>query len=419
MAYSVTPRAPADVLATYRSCCDKAGVLPDVSTLSALSEGSPTLCARGNSAVLAVLDLLSSGKVPHVSSLHFGGRPLRPDTIVAIATFLRENNRSVSELKIPKARLRDEGSSALLAGLLGAGKRSPLRKLDFRGNKLSTPTALALSAAMTDPVTSGGIARLTHLDVSNNYLGTDGIEALQTSAAARGKSEPIEMRHYGNHVLVEILNGVTHGVGLLVALVMGSILVYRSSQTLPVYQTVSLALYVASLCTMFLSSCLYHCFFRLPGAQRFWHTADHCSIFILIAGSYTPFVTCYTLDPLTVAGPIVLAVVWISAIVGVLISFKVIRAPDKVRTFLALAIGWSGLCVVETVFLRMSTVVVSLVVAGGVAYSGGIGFYLAGKKKPVMHVYWHLAVMLGGALHMIALWHVVTIRAIAAGLPVH
>lgn len=419
MAYSIIPTAPAEVVTTYRTCCDRAGVLPSVSTLTALAEGSPTLAARGNSAVIAVILLLSTGKVPHVTSLHFGGHALRPDTIVALATFLRDDNAAVSELRVPKARLRDEGSSALLAALLGAGTKSPLRKLDFRGNKLSQTTALSLAAAMTDPVSCGGISQLTFLDVSNNYLGTAGIDALQASASARSKSEPIELRLYGNHVLVEILNSVTHGVGLVVALVMGSILVYRASKTLPGYQTLSFALYVGSLCTMFCSSCLYHSFFRLPGAQKFWHTADHCSIFILIAGSYTPFVACYTLDPLTVAGPIVLSVVWISAIVGVLISFKVIRASDNVRTFLALAIGWSGLGVVRQVFARMSSFVMLLVVAGGVAYSGGIAFYIRGKKVPHMHVYWHLAVMLGGALHMVALWHLVTVRALEAGLPVH
>jgi hemolysin III len=406
-----------DILVAYRSACDMAGMLPDVPTLGALREGCPTLSACGDAAVVALLSLLSSGAAPHVTCLHFGGSALDSATITALASFLREGNKAVSELRLPKARLRDAGASALLAALLAAGKASPLRTLDIRSNKLKASTAYSLAAALGDPAAAGGIARLSYLDVSNNYIGHEAAVALESAAAARAKVDgPLELRVYGNLVLVEVLNGVTHGVGVLLALIAGSILVYRASSVLPAYQTLSMALYVISLCTMFLSSCLYHCFFRLPAAQKFWHTADHCSIFILIAGSYTPFLACYTMDPPTVAGPFVLAVVWISAIVGVLIAFKIIRATDRIRSGFALAMGWSGLTVIRTIHQRMSVYVLTFVVAGGLAYSGGIAFYLAGKKKPMMHVYWHLAVMLGGSLHMFGLWSLVSTRAVEQGL---
>jgi hemolysin III len=406
--------ADGDLIAHYRLACAGAGMLPDVTTLQALSERAPTLTARGDAPAMALLSLLSSGFASHVTCLSLGRSPLSPTTVAALAGFLRDSNRSVSELRLPRAKLRDEGASAILAALVAAGDTSPLRSLDLRSNKLRPVTAHSLAAAMKDPKVSGGIARLSYLDLSNNYVGYDGVRALEHAAAARAHSGGrLEMQLYGNLVLVEVLNGVTHGIGVLAALVVGSILVYRASGVLPGYQTLSMSLYVISLCTMFFSSCLYHCFFRLPAAQRFWHTADHCSIFILIAGSYTPFVACYTLDPPTVAGPFVLAVVWISAIIGVLIAFKVIRTSDNVRTFFALAMGWVGLLVVRTIFQRMTSLILSLVVSGGLSYSGGIAFYIAGKRRPMMHVYWHLAVMFGGALHMYALWILVSARALA------
>lgn len=404
--------ADSDLVGMYRSACAGVGMLPDVLTLQMMAERAPTLSARGDAPVMALLSMLSSGLLPHVTSLHMGRSSLSPKAVAALARFLRDANRSVSELRLERAKLRDEGASTLLAAIVAAGSSSPLRSLDLRSNKLQPSTAHSLAAAMGDIKVAGGISRLSYLDLSNNYFGDVGVQVLKKAAAMRAESEgTVELLLHGNLVLVEVLNGVSHGIGVLSALVIGSILVYRASHVLPGYQVLAMALYVISLCTMFFSSCLYHCFFRLPAAQRFWHTADHCSIFVLIAGSYTPFVACYTMDPPTVAGPVVLAVVWISAIIGVLIAFKVVRASDNVRSGFALAMGWVGLLVVRTIFNRMSTFILSLVVAGGLSYSGGILFYLAGKTRPMMHVYWHLAVMLGGGLHMYALWNHVSIQA--------
>lgn len=406
----------ADLVRAYRAACADANTLPDTLTLQCMAERAPTLTARGDAPVMAVLSMFMAGDLPHVTSLHFGRAALAAPTVAALADFLRSENRSVSELRLNGAKLRDGGASALLAAVVAAGAASALRSLHLGSNKLRPRTAFSLAAAIGDAKVAGGISRLSHLDLSNNYFGCDGVDALQCAASLRAENDrPLDIHLSGNLVKVEVLNGITHGVGVILALVIGSVLVYRSSKVLPAYQTFAIALYVLSLCTMFLSSCLYHCFFRLPAAQRFWHTADHCSIFILIAGSYTPFVACYTLDPLTIAGPIVLAVVWISAIVGVLIAFKVVRASDHVRSGFALAMGWVGLAVVRTIFHRMSSFILGLVVAGGLAYSGGVVFYLAGKRRPMMHVYWHLAVMLGGGLHMYGLWNHVSVRAALQG----
>lgn len=411
--------AAADLVRAYRAACAEANTLPDTLTLQCMAERTPTLSARGDAPVMAVLSMFMAGDLPHVTSLHFGRAALGPVTVAALAKFLRTENHSVSELRLNGAKLRDGGASALLAAVVAAGGASPLRSLHLGSNKLRPRTALSIAAAIGDAKVAGGLARLSQLDLSNNYFGVAGVEALQHAASVHEEENgrPLDIRVSGNLVLVEVLNGVTHGIGVMLALVIGSVLVYRSSKVLPGYQTLAMAVFVLSLCTMFLSSCLYHCFFRLPAAQRFWHTADHCSIFVLIAGSYTPFVACYTLDPLTVAGPIVLAVVWISAIVGVLIAFKVVRASDRVRSGFALAMGWVGIAVVRTIFFRMSTLILSLVVAGGLSYSGGVFFYLAGKRRPMMHVYWHLAVMLGGGIHMYALWNHVSVRAALLGQP--
>jgi hemolysin III len=240
-----------------------------------------------------------------------------------------------------------------------------------------------------------------------------GVVALEKAVAQRPHGA-ISVNVMGNLVLVEVLNGITHGIGSLGAIIGGISMIHYAWPVLPLYQTLSVLLFCASLLTMFLSSCLYHSCFRVPGLREFLHGMDHCSIFILIAGSYTPFISCYTLDPITAAGPVVLVLVWIFAIIGVLMSLQVIPAGRRTRAFFALAMGWIGIAPVKTLAARMEPGAMASVFAGGMAYSGGLVLYLLGKRVPMLHVFWHLAVMLGGGLHFYAIWHYPVQKAIAA-----
>jgi hemolysin III len=122
---------------------------------------------------------------------------------------------------------------------------------------------------------------------------------------------------------------------------------------------------------------------------------------------------CYTFDPMTVSGPFCLVAVWICAVIGVLMGLRVIRAENATRAYFALAMGWIGIIPVRTMVARMEWQVFALVFAGGVAYSGGVYFYIGGRRRPMMHVIWHLAVMLGGSLHYAALWQFVSLRQVA------
>lgn len=392
----------ADACDAYRRACLDANILPCYETLASLERGETALSAKGDGLATALLSFLSKTGAPGVTSVNFGGAALSPGTIAAICTFVRDQNVSVRTLHLRKTKLRDKGASMLLSALLAAGAETPLRELDIRSNKLSFATAKSLGAALLDRH-NGGIGKLTAIDVSNNHMGHKGVAALNSAIASRGKGGPeVSLRAAGNMVVVETLNGITHGLGVLFTIIFGTLLVATSYPLVPFSQTLSLTLFCASLCTMFLSSTLYHSFHRIPPAHRFFHTADHCSIFVLIAGSYTPFIVCYAMDPPTVLGAISLCVIWICAIVGVLISFKIIPANPKVRSFFALGMGWSGVLVGPTILSRMPTAVMVYVVAGGLSYTGGTVFYLMGRSRPVLHVIWHLAVMLGGGLHIYA-----------------
>jgi hemolysin III len=369
---------------------------------AAVAASSNARSARGDANVLALLDeLAASSDADEVSELVLGGAALSPETIARIADFLRSNS-SVHTLSLARARIGDAGLAQVLTALLDAGPKSPLTAIDLRKNRLSTASAKSFAAALLDPE-NGGVARLAVVDVSNNNMEHAGVVALEAAVAQR-VGAPVRMDTTGNLVLVEVLNGVTHGIGSLGAIVGGMFMLYYAWPVLPMYQTLSILLFCSSLLTMFLSSCLYHSCFRVPGLREVLHSMDHCSIFILIAGSYTPFVSCYTLDPMTVAGPIVLVLIWTFAIIGVLMSLQVIPAGRSTRAFFALAMGWIGVAPVRTLASRMQPGAIASVVAGGLAYSGGLILYLLGKRVPMLHVFWHLAVMLGGGLHFFAIW---------------
>jgi hemolysin III len=416
------PNCPSDTaLHLYRHHCVRLASPPCPAVLRGLAGMSTTLSARGDTAAFPLLALLRAGGAPHVRTLDIGGASLSADTLDSLCALLRAQGGDkgkkselpvrIERLLLRRARVRDVGAAKILHALADCGPDSPLRELGLRGNRITHAGGAAFAAAIeTGPAT--GVAALRRIDLSNNNLDHAGVVAVQKAIKLVGAD--VDLFIDGNLVLIEVLNAATHGIGVVGAIAGGSVLAYKASGVLPVSQTLAVILFCLSLCTMFLSSCLYHSFFRFPPCRGVFHTCDHCSIFVLIAGSYTPFIACYTLDPMTFAGPLVLASVWVCAIVGVLISFKVIKASNATRAYFALAMGWIGIIPVRTIAERMQPRVIALVVTGGVTYSIGLLFYLAGRRRPMLHVVWHIAVMMGGSFHFAGLWDFVAFRSAAA-----
>jgi hemolysin III len=394
----------------YRHHCARVGSASSTAVLRGLATASPTLQACGDEAVFPLLTLLRAGGAPHVRSLKLGGRALSSETISQLAGLLREQRSCgacVETLQLHKVRLDGAGFAELILALRDAGEKSPLRELMMRGNVLSCAAGMALAEALSASGQNGGVSALTRLDVSNNNLEHCGVVAIEKAVKYK---EGFELVIDGNLIVVEILNSITHGVGVVASIGAGAVLAYRAYGVLEMYQLLAILLFCASLCTMFFSSCMYHSLFRYPPLRDVMHSCDLCSVFVLIAGSYTPFLVFYTFDPMTVSGPIALTLVWFCAIVGVLMGLNVIRAASVTRAYFALAMGWSGIFPLRTIFERMEPEIMVLVFAGGIAYSAGVYWYIGGRRKPMMHVVWHLAVLLGGGLHYAALWRHVSLR---------
>lgn len=340
------------------------------------------------------------------TSLTICSPSLSPQSFSALCNFISNLNSHVNELNLSGVSLGDASVIRLFASLAKSRESpSPLVRISMQNVGFQTNGAKKIASIFRD----ADLGRLEYLDLSNNIANWPGVKAIESAIAARAQAghRPIEVDLDGNLVIVELLNAVTHGIGAGGALAGGILMAVRAVQLeLPLATIASLLVFVGSLFTLMTSSCVYHSCFRYPRTSRQLRKADHCSIFILIAGSYTPFVVCYTLDPPTVCGPLTLIAVWMCATAGIIMSLSS-SGSNRTRALFALGMGWLGAFSVRTMVERMQSGALSSVVMGGVIYSVGIVFYLLGKRQPIMHVVWHVAVMLGGGFHYFALWRYV------------
>lgn len=196
----------------------------------------------------------------------------------------------------------------------------------------------------------------------------------------------------------EIANSVTHGVGLLLSLVALPTLVIVATSGGDPWRIVAASVYGGSLVLLYTTSTLYH---ALPGARvkALLRRCDHAAIYLLIAGTYTPFL----LGPLRGAwGWSLFGVIWTLALIGV--GFKAaygIRL-SHLSTVLYVAMGW--LVVVAAVPLVRSLPGPGLgwLATGGVLYTGGVAFYAVDRRVRFAHTMWHLFVLAGSVAHFCA-----------------
>ena len=199
----------------------------------------------------------------------------------------------------------------------------------------------------------------------------------------------------------EIANSVSHGIGLLAALAAFPILVSTALNRGDLAGTVGTTVFATTMVLLYLASTLFH---ALPPnrAKRVFQILDHSAIYLLIAGTYTPF----TLGVLRgVWGWTLFGLVWGLAVVG-----TVFKAFGGVRyttfsTWVYLAMGWLVLIAIKPVWTLVPKWGLFWLVAGGIAYTAGTVFFMAERIR-YFHFVWHLFVVAGTACHFIAvLWY--------------
>lgn len=189
----------------------------------------------------------------------------------------------------------------------------------------------------------------------------------------------------------EIFSCVSHGVGALFAAAGGAVAIVLAALSGSGWNVGAAIVYTVSMFLMYLSSTLYHAF-PWPGVKRIFRIFDHSSIFIFIAGCYTPY--CLVTLRGTPAGVAVFAAVWGAALGGMLLEIFALGRFKVLSMLCYLATGWAVVWAMGPLVERLDSAGVWLLIVGGLFYTGGVAFYM-GKKVRYFHGIWHLFVLAG------------------------
>ena len=195
----------------------------------------------------------------------------------------------------------------------------------------------------------------------------------------------------------EIANGVSHGVGMLAAIAITPFLILKALP-LGAGAITGVAIFGATMIILYASSAIYH---SLPHckAKNVFQILDHSAIFLLIAGTYTPF----TLSVLQGAwGWTLFGTIWGLAALGVIMKTIHTNGTSKLSIALYLAMGWLAVFAVKPLYDSMPAWGLFWILAGGVMYTGGVIFFAYDHRMKYNHFIWHLFVLAGTSCHVIA-----------------
>lgn len=197
----------------------------------------------------------------------------------------------------------------------------------------------------------------------------------------------------------ELVNVITHAIGAALGIAGLSALVVGAARHGDPWRIVSFSIYGATLIILYLASVIYHGA-RSPLAKKHLQLFDHIAIYLLIAGTYTPFTLVSMRGPW---GWTMFGLIWGLAITGILLKVFFLGRLGIVSTMLYLLMGWIVVIAIKPVMDAVSLRGLLWLVAGGLAYSLGVIFY-AWHRLPYAHPIWHLFVLAGSVLHFFAIY---------------
>jgi hemolysin III len=194
----------------------------------------------------------------------------------------------------------------------------------------------------------------------------------------------------------ELANALTHGAGVVAGLAGGAVLIVCASLYGDVLKVVSSAVFAATLVLLYTASTLYHAV-RRPALKARLKVFDHCAIYLLIAGTYTPFALIGLRGGW---GWSLFGVAWGLAVAGVVFKLFFTGRFPRVSTAIYLGMGWMAVVAIVPMLERLPRVTLAWLVAGGLAYTAGTVFYH--NRRPYAHAVWHLFVLAGSVCHFAA-----------------
>lgn len=200
----------------------------------------------------------------------------------------------------------------------------------------------------------------------------------------------------------EIANSVSHGVGLLLAITGLVVLAVITGVGGDPWRIVGVSIFGATLVLLYGASTLYH---SIPHArvQKLLQNIDHTAIYLLIAGTYTPVMLVNLRGPW---GWSIFGVVWGLALLGIAFQYTHLHRMERIRVILYVIMGWTAVVAAVPMLSAIDPRGLALILAGGLAYTGGIGFY-AWRRLPYHHAIWHVCVLAGSVCHFFAVLYYV------------
>lgn len=212
---------------------------------------------------------------------------------------------------------------------------------------------------------------------------------------ARGYLDPSKLYTLGE----EIANSITHGIGAALSIAGLTVLVILAIMKSATWHVVGFSIYGATLVMLYLASTLYHSI-QHPRAKRILQRVDHAAIYLLIAGTYTPFLI---ISLRGTWGWTLLAVIWGMAFLGIAYKLLFIEYFERISALGYVLMGW--LCVIagRQLILNLASETLIWLALGGVLYTAGITFLVI-RKIPYRHAIWHLFVLAGSLCHYFAVF---------------
>ncbi len=209
--------------------------------------------------------------------------------------------------------------------------------------------------------------------------------------------DKIKIPHYS--LSEELVNAVSHGIGALFSVAALVLTVVLSTWKGNVWGVVSSAIYGGTLIILYTMSTLYHSF-KVNNAKRVFRIIDHCSIYLLIAGTYTP----YTL--VSLRGPVgwtLFGVVWGAAILGIIFNSIDMNKYKIISMIAYIAMGWVIVLAAKPLYESIGFSGIFWLLLGGVLYTVGAVFYVIGKKRRFSHSIFHIFVLFGSLCHFFSI----------------
>jgi hemolysin III len=214
----------------------------------------------------------------------------------------------------------------------------------------------------------------------------------------------LKHRKLPNYNLVEeLINSISHGLGALFGIVVLILLVLKSIKNSSIAQLVTGIIYAFSLIALYTSSTIYHAITH-EFTKKVMQIIDHCMVYILIGGSYTPILVCSIMKVSPVKSIILLIVIWIIIIISIILNSIDLEKHKVFAHISYLALGWIVITILKDTYIALTHDGFMILLYGGIAYTIGAIIYGIGVKKRYFHSIFHFFVLAGSIIQFISIY---------------